>query len=483
MTFALTLLSLCAAGLAALKVARLDTGRLAVDVPLGWFVGSGWFALASALLRFAAGIPSSRPAAAAIVLTPIVLWAATAVAARRRPGAAAVPPAAPAPSRWVPRPLWVFVPLIAYVVGVTVLTCLHGFNTPTQTDDGVRVRAFTPMLAFDDGWGAEARSLVGLAGAIPTFVPALAWRFTRDVDHFHVNYVVLADLLALLSLAVAMASARGAPERGWATAFALLSLPLFVYHCTSTYQDAVLAMWVGAGFLAFLEFARTKDPADAARALLLFAFATLVKREGGLVAVAAAAPILAQLALDRRRGRPVRWRPLALACLPAALGLVAMVAAVGAAETFPFLRLAAERGGAAGRLAGFDAPLASAWSAFLYALFNSGNAGMLYWILPAALVFRARRALQRDLAVPFAAVALIFALVAASSLWLVPAFTVNGSTDHRALLTVSIPAAMWVAALVTSADEGRARAAAGAGPALAGRRGAPRKGARRRGRR
>src|SRR6185295_7562744 len=108
-------------------------------------------------------------------------------------------------------------------------------DTPTQTDDGMRVRAFTPVLAFVDGWSDEARALLPVAGLLPTWAPTLAWRLTGTLDTFHVNAFVVVTLVMTLALVVALAAARGRPSEGWAGAFALLSLPLFVYHCTTTY--------------------------------------------------------------------------------------------------------------------------------------------------------------------------------------------------------------------------------------------------------
>jgi len=446
MTFAFTLLSLSASGLAVLHLARLQTGRFTVDLPLAWFVGSGWFALGAMTLRFVGSVPYSRAAVMGILLAPVLLWTATR-AARWRAGAAPAQRSGTSAARWLPRPRALFVPMAGYVVFMAAVTCLHGFNTPTQADDAVGARAFTPMLAFDDEWGSAAKPPLVMTGGIPTFVPSLAWRLTCTVDHFHVNYVVLADLVALLILCVTLAATRGAPERGWCMGFALLSLPLFVYHCTSTYQDAVLAMYVGTGFLWFLEYGRTREVADAGRALLLLALATMVKREGLLVAVAIAAPLLVQLVWSRRRGFPVPWASLSIAGAFVILHVIAMAAAAGILESLPFLRIVAAHG-SPGPLA-YDAPLGPAARAFGYALFQSGNAGMLYWVLPAVLVLRPREATRGEFGAPLLGVAALFALTAASALWLAPVFTVNQMTVHRSLLAVSVAAALWVSAVIS----------------------------------
>jgi hypothetical protein len=274
------------------------------------------------------------------------------------------------------------------------------------------------------------------------------------VDHFHVNYAVLAELVALLALAVALGASRGSPERGWASAFALLSIPLFVYHCTSTYSDAVLAMRLGGGVLLWIAYARSGDRRDAARALLLLGLATLVKREGELVAAAPAAVLVLQLAFERARGRPFPWPALAALAAPVLLGAAAKVGAVGVAAAFPMLRLVAEQSGLAGAPApARPAGLRAAAAAFFFegALLRSGNAGGLYWILPVAAVLRARALVRSGLVWPAMGMAALLAEVAVSSILLVPQYTLDQSTVHRALLVVSVPAALWLAAVLADA--------------------------------
>ncbi len=449
MTFLLTVIGVCASGFALLRLLRLAVGHSAVDLPLSWFVGSGWYALASFALRFLAGVPYTAGTAVAIVALPVAGLLAERLAHRGRPAA----PQGEAPAaRWRPRPAWVFAPLALYAVAVATMVVLHGSGTPTQTDDGLRVRAFASILAYRDAWSPEARAVLTMAGPLPSYVPSLGWRVTGRVNHFDVNGVILAGLVSLLALAVGLASARGRPERGWAGAFAVLSLPLFVYHCTSTYSDATLAICLGAAFLFLLEFGFTREPADAERSLLLLLGAAMVKREGELVAGAVGVVLLAQVAWEWRRFGRSRLLSLALLCAPYVLVLAARVASVGLADAFPFLRLAAARGAGAPAGPGLSpAPRDNPLPAFVWSLFSSGNAGLLFWVLSASVVLQFRSLARRRLAWPLAAVALLFAQGAITSLWLVPEFTVNQTTVHRQLLPLSVAAALWVAALLTEA--------------------------------
>jgi hypothetical protein len=508
--------ALGASGWALLRLLGLATGRWAVDVPLGWFAGAGWLALAAFVLRFLAGVPYSAATAVAVVLLPAAALMVKETVARRRraaaeakgPGTAEPPTNEPPPvdpARWLPRPVWLFAPLAAYVAVVALAVVLHGANTPTQTDDAMRVRAFAPMLAFEDRWSPEARSVLVFAGPLPTFAPTLAWRVTGTLDHFHANYLVLTGLLALLWLALALSASRGRPEWGWAAAFGVLSLPLLVYHATTTYADAVLATWLGAGFLLMLEHGRTGRRADAARALLLLLAAAMVKREGELVAAAAVVVLLVQAAWTARRGTGQdagqgagpgasqgpgqeeaagSWTPLRLALLasPYLLVVAARVRLAGAGAAFPFLRFAAERAAETASQArpGDDAAIAVQAAArptagevlptFLEALFTTGNAGLAWWVLPATALLLASSLRRRGLLWPLAAVALLFAQAALNALWLFPEYTLNQGTVHRSLLPVSVAAVLWVAAALGWPDPAPgpdARPAAGPGSARA----------------
>jgi hypothetical protein len=475
MSFVLAMLLYAAAGFALLELLRLGTGSRVADAPLAWFVGTGWFAAAAPVVRFAAGIPLGRATALAIVLAPVVAWAGKRL---RKPPLP--PPEGARGEKWLPRPLWLFVPIAAYVLFVTAMVVLHGTNTPTQTDDATRVRAFAPILAYLDQWAPDARGIFSMAGPLSTFVPVLGSILTGSLDHFQANYAVLADLVALLLLAVSTGSARGSPERGWAGALAVLSIPLLVYHATSTYSDAVLAVRVGAGILFVVEYARTRDRADAMRAALLLGIAALVKREGELVAAAPALVLVAQLAWERRReARPFPWAVLALLAAPVVLDATGKITAVGLAGAFPMLGFMVQQAEVAAGAGPQTRPAvftpAAARLFFNGALFRSGNQGMLYWIAPAAIAVRARDFLRGSGAWPLLAVAALFAEVALSSILLVPEFTLNQGTVHRALLVVSVPLAIWVAAAVVDAVQAEASIAeaapAGHATAVDGRRG------------
>jgi len=319
----------------------------------------------------------------------------------------------------------------------------------------VRVRAFAPILAFKDAWPAPSLQVLLMAGPVPTWVPSFAWVVTGTLDNTHTSVMVLADLLALLTLTFGLGALRGRPERGVAGAFLLCSLPLFVYHLTTTYSDAPLAIHLAAGVLFALEYGRRRDPDDARRALLLLCAAALVKREGLVVAGSAAALVLLAAAVEARRaGRPLPWR-LLLATSPALAFVLVSAVALGVANAVPVVVLFAARATDAATQAALASPEAVAAAPVLFgaALFSLWNHGLLFWILPVALLARATTLWRRGLAWPTAIVGLLFLESAVSSIWLVPEYTLNGTTVHRSLIPVAVSGALLLAALLTEPDE------------------------------
>jgi hypothetical protein len=477
MTFLLAAALTCASGTGLLRALRLGTGSLAVDVPLGWFVGMAWFAATTFSIQALLGIPANAPLAGAVLALPLVAWG---ILRWRRPGrAASVASRLPGlERRWMPRPTWLFAPMAAWSVVVAAAVVLHGLSTPTHTDDAYRVRAHAPILVAAGTWNGPARDVVATVGPIPAFAPAVAWVLGAPVDTFHVNATIVLTFLALLALLVSLASEQGSPETGWGAAFALTSLPLLAYHATSTYADAWLAMYLGAAFAFLVAHGQRRDPADAGRALLLLVGAAMVKREGELVAFPAVAILLAQVAWVRRAEGVRSLARLAPLCAAYGVVVAARVAAVGLPGAFPFLRAAAERtvaeGGAAATAAAAAGPVAAGGPAsepgvgtiFVEALFSDGNFGLLYWVLAVSVVLLFPRILKDGLAWSGAALGLIFAETAASALWLYPEFTLNHGTVHRSLLPVSAAAAVWLSALmVASCRPGSAK------PIPPGRRG------------
>ncbi len=453
MIFLVTAAAISGSGYALLRTLCLLTGRLPVDVPLSWFAGSAWIGFASFTARGLLGIPTGPGTALSALVLPFVAWGIV----RRFPGwrSERTPEPGgqePPVSRWIPRPTWLFAPMVAWTVIVAAAVVLHGLNTPVHTDDAYRVRAFAPILAATGAWNAGARDVIVVAGPIPTYVPALAWTLGAGIDPVHVSASILLTFLALLALVVALGATRGFPEAGWGAAFAITSIPFFAYHATSTYSDAWLGMFLAAAFAFLVAYGRGGASGDASRTILLLLGTAMVKREGELVALPVVAVLLGQVFWTERprRGTLVR---VALLLSAYAFAVAARVAAVGFAAAFPFVRAAAERTAATGASAvAIAAPeQATAGAVFVRAVFVDGELGILWWVLLASLVLLLPRVGKGGLGWALVALALVFAETMISAVWLYPQFTVNHATVHRSLLPVSAAGAVWLAWLLADA--------------------------------
>jgi hypothetical protein len=355
--------------------------------------------------------------------------------------------------------------MAAWTVAVAVAVLLHGLATPVHTDDSYRVRALAAILAATGAWNDAARDAIAVAGPVPTYVPSLAWVLGAGIDPVHVSASIVLTFLALLALLVSLGWERGVPEAGWGAAFAITSMPFFVYHAASTYADAWLGMFLAAAFAFLVPYGRRGAPADAGRAMLLLVGAALVKREGELLVLPVAAVLLAQVAWRERPGRGTLGR-IGLVLGAYLLPVAARVAAVGAARAFPFLRAAVER--SVGPAVSPPAPGAvaqavpGAGAIFLRAMFTEGDLGILWWVFLASLALLAPRLRREGMAWALLALGLVLAETAASAVWLYPEFTLNHGTVHRSLLPVSAAAAVWLAWLLGSpiAPPGRPAAAA-----------------------
>jgi hypothetical protein len=161
-----------------------------------------------------------------------------------------------------------------------------------------------------------------------------------------------------------------------------------------------------------------------------------------VVAAACASVLLAQLAFARRahRGKGSFWAAAVLGLA----GVVASVSAVGTTAAFPFVELAVRRASGSGAGAPSRGASGEVAAKFANALFDSGNAGMLFWLLPLGLAGLVLRRPPPSAWWPLALLFALFSLTAASSLWLIPEFTLDDSTVHRALLVVEVPGAIWL---------------------------------------
>jgi hypothetical protein len=438
-------------GYAVLQLCGISTRNLAADVALAWFCGTGWYTFASCVALFVLGLEPSLWESVAILAFPV----ATAVALRRRlQGGIQTSIVNRRTTRWWPwRYRWLWVAPAGMVVVVLSLVVLHAKNTPTNTDDAIRLRAHTPMLVYQGHLSPAARSAIFSNGSFMSFGPLPIWQLRGTIHHFDVNYFIVTNVVFLFALIYALCSSRGVPEQGLGTVFLLTTMPLFVYHAASTYLDALYGVMFG-GALFFLALEAQADSEPYRRCVLLFVYlAAGIKHEGEIVAITTLTVFLVMLAARCLQGKRFPWRCVSMGVAPLVIYLVVKNVyssnplLVGAARVLEqYVGYDAPGGQTA--IAAVAAPNSTlAWRIFWDSLFSSGNFGIVFYIFGIASVYYWRTILNRQLIWPMAALALVFAEVLINALIVNPQWTVDMTTVHRSLVAVAMGCAIMTGLL------------------------------------
>lgn len=449
-------------GYALLQATGTSLKNVVADLALSWFAGTAFLALAVFITYFAWQLEPTGWLLACLLALPVLAFAAC---ARRRWPAIRDSLDRARHTAWWPqrhRVLWVF-PMLAAVTALT-LVVLHGKNTPTNTDDAVRVRAYSPMLVYQGEDSGRCRSVVLGNGPYVSFVPVPGWRALGTIDHFHVNYLILTSLCFFCLLLYAVACDSGQPEHGLITLGLLTTLPLFLYHLTTTYVDALYSMMFAGAFLFLVLYAQSRRE-EHLRALAIFVLLTAgIKTEGEIMALTLLAFTLLLLVAGLWRRQAIPWWTVAgLSALVGIYllvkniyqpnGLVIMVAkslhldffrgagraAAKAARTVP--KLTSEHGGRA----------AKAQVMFWSSLFASGNFGIIFYLMGFSLIYYARVIWRQRLLLPLAVLAAVFGEIYLNAVVVNPRWTLDQSTVHRSVIVLAVSCAVFLGCLWSAA--------------------------------
>lgn len=462
----------CACGYAWVHLLRLSQGNLVTDAALSWFAGMAWFSLASAVCLYAWRLEPSGWLSLALLALPVLVLALRPrhLLAETRSGVARLRACQwwPANGPW----LWGSVTIVTLLV--LVLIVLHGTNTPTHTDDAMRLRAYTPFLAYrGDLTPAAARALLS-NGAVVSFVPLPGWQLSDNPSHFHVNYLILTSLLFFCLLLYASCCDSGRPEQGLGTVFLLTALPLYVYHLTTTYSDALCATFFAGALFFFARHAERRDTASVAALFLFLLLTAMVKNEGEIMALTVLGVFLLSAAWACWRERTLAWQPLAvgLAVLAAYLLVKNLHAPNNLVQTvWRAVTRALEWGVPAAPGSGMRKAAKAVASVapgrvqavFWGGFFSSGNYGIIFYLLPAFCAWRWRHLWRLRLGWAVAALLLVAAEVYLNGVHIHPQWTLDQSTLHRSIMCLAVGSAIIVGCLLVppAGDESLPGAAAG----------------------
>ncbi len=396
------------AGYSIIALTKISEQNLIYDIALGWFIGAGYYSLAWFVLVYALGADVTRSYSFAIIFTPLLIMIVKSRASIKENIALSIDGMKslsylPASENKV-----LNYAVIAYCIIVITIVIVHGVSTPSNADDALRLRAYTPILAYDNSAGETANSLIFQNGPWPTFTTILFWHILGDVDHFYVNYTIATSFFFFITLLYVSPLIQGEPRRGLYSVFLVLSLPLFVYHGTITYADARLAYVFALGFMFFSRYARNSDSKDLKITILFFTLACFIKDKGEILGITGLAVTGIFALYDSYRNKNTINFNTAYFLLP--FGIYFLVKSFNSDFISRYFTLIS---GAAGKLMEtmLLAPEQIIDESVRYGLghglLSSGNFGIIFYILIFNIIFNIKHLFHKNLVWEFLLLAVI----------------------------------------------------------------------------
>ena len=285
MTYLLGVVLFIIAGYSIITLTKISGQNLIYDIALSWFIGAGYYSLAWFVLVYALGADVTPFYSFAIIFTPLLIMIVKNRTTIKENAAQSVDKMKNLSYLPTGENRVLIYTVIAYCIIVITIVIVHGVSTPSNADDALRLRAYTPVLAYDNSAGETANSLIFQNGPWPTFTTILFWHILGSVDHFYINYTIATSFFFFITLLFISPVIQGEPRRGLYSVFLVLSLPLFIYHGTITYADARLAYVFALGFMFFSRYARNSDSKDLKITILFFTLACFIKDKGEILGI------------------------------------------------------------------------------------------------------------------------------------------------------------------------------------------------------
>lgn len=436
------LLLLLAAGWLLVRRTGLARGDVLYDVSLGWFAGTGYFAM-GVLIATSMQIPVGPLVLFAVIGLPFLMLLKGAGEDLRALCGSATH--AYGILRGTAKSLLPGAPLILLAILALAVMSLQGASAPPVADDAVRVRLaepvgqyFTQILPLDQCW----IKTTCVNGIWPNYVPQLFWR-VGGLNLFTMQYLVAFTVIFGLLLIFQSLVLDNHPRAAMYAAFMPTALPFFVFHGTISHLDIIVACFFGLGFFYFQMFTWEKNETSFHAALMFFTLTVLVKKSSDTPAFIGIAFLVAALFAHVPRGGRLSAIKTVLFALPLLIyALLKKTAPSFQLQTLldpvPYLEESS------GAILSWNASLAG----IRYSLFSSGHFGILFYALGMSTVIFSRKiflshhrwALGLLLAVLGAMIAYYLIVFRGAQMML-------QAQISRAMLTPAVAAALFLALL------------------------------------
>jgi len=473
MTLLLGIALFAGAGYSLALLLGLCRKNLLHDIALGWFIGAGYYTVVMALLSYKAGVQMNAAVSLSVIIFPVLIllfrlkshlpylkesWRNTKLTKQSSIRKVNVLDAV----------------LVCYIALVFLVIIIHGSSTPTNADDALELRAYTPVLIYENNFTENANFLILQNGFWNSFVTVLFWHIGGGVDQFYVNYTILTSLFFFLSLLYLVPATRGNSKHGLYNVFLVLSMPLFIYHSTITYADIRLAMPFALGFLFFSFYVRDLDNKDLNTSIVFFIITCLVKSKGLIMGITGLTVCMAYSIFVMVRNKKISVKRVTLYAL-LIITLSASVFLQGkyyvplseVLANLPerFTSSSADEMGIValqslvygGQADSFSSPLIIKFWHFFTSLFYSGNFGILFYVLSAAVLVNMRKIFSTTL---FWETLFIAIVTLETYVYMVLVFDISQGPQniiHRTNLLLAVVSSVYLASLWSAIKEPAAR--------------------------
>ncbi len=383
-------------GYALVLLTGLSKKSLLHDLPLAWFLGTGFYAFAHLLVDVLGFAKTGLSLSFAIIFFPVMLF----MYIKRKGTLEEVKEVFSSPSgtsNLLERLTLTDKAMLGLSLFIFVIILLHGINTPISSDDALRIRAYHSILVYEQELVPSNDFFVN--GAWSNYLPQLPWQLNGAIEPFFIKYLLLVSFASCLTLFFALPAIRGNVREGVYNVFLTLSLPFLIYHATSANLDLPLVMPFAVGFLCFSLYLKNGKPVDLNMAILFFTVSAFIKGKGDILSITGIGIIFLFILVESiKGGNAPPWRS-ALFLLPltiylalknfyssAFIGIFNMVV-----KALPEIHNVSTSDGVInGQRLGIWEKLYG----FFHSLFLSGHFNVLFYLIVGNIIFFAGRIMQ-----------------------------------------------------------------------------------------
>lgn len=469
MTYLATALLIALSGYCIVHFINISRGHFIHDLALGWFAGGAYYCISSALLVFGAGLPVKAAYSFIIIALPLLVMLAkwksylpSVIDSVKQIRSVEYLPGM--------RLLSFQSVLLGYAVFVFILVFLQGASTPIIADDALSLRSYTPVLVHENILEGRAKIMIFLNGVWPSFLTVPFWHVKGEIAHFYTNYAVLTSLFCFMVVAYLAPITRGDSKRGIYNIFLVMTLPLFVIHGATTYADMRMAIPFALGFLFFTFYVHGFDVKDLKTAVLFFIITCLVKEKGILAGITCLTVTFAAFAFVtlKFKRHSLKVAILLLFALTSACALILYYTSAGAIvrQTVmdfrpllykPVLEELLKPSVNAliyGETLNFSKyPLFIKLFGFFRSMFSSGNSGVFFYLLFAAIILNLRKIFTPGFIWSFLLWGIIFSEIFIHMVVIYHSLDMHENTLHRAIMVFAVVSSIYLSYLWTERAE------------------------------